>query len=330
MPSKSNPTLSIVIPSHNRALDLIQVLDDLRRQTAPPFEIVVNDDCSDATELKLIKRYVQKYAHQIRFYENKKNLGLAGNSNEAVRRARGMYVTIVNNDDRVSPYYVERILAAIRTYAGFNVYTTNAIGMTEEKQMVGDYRIKSVTGIIHKKTGISHLWNWYFTNLITISGASIYRTSYKKSHPFNIKYGNEADLDCAMMFLATEDIMYIDESIYFVRMHHDQTSRKIRLSDEKLIKNITTCMSIYQSYPSHKKHVWLYLQKVKGIHIIQLAYKYHYSYSKIKKILKIKSTKEFAQCAFTIPWFVAAFYLRIFSFHLRKPQYKRYAPPDIQ
>lgn len=330
MPSKHKPTLSIVIPSHNRARDMIQVLDDLKHQTVQPFEIVITDDQSDPKELTIIKAYIKKHGRHIRFYENKKNLGLAGNSNEAVRHARGTHVTIVNNDDRVSPYFVERILAAIATYPSFNIYMTNAIGMTEEKQMVGDYRLRNTSGIISKKTGISHLWTWYFTNLITISGSTFYKTPYKKAHPFNTKYGNEADLDCAMMFLTTEDIMYIDESIYFVRMHSDQTSRKIRQTDEKLVRNITTCLTIYESYQSNKKQVWLYLEKIKGIHIIQLAYKYHYSYAKITQILKIKSMSEFALCTLTIPWFIAAFYLRIFSFHLRKPQYKRYAPPDIQ
>ncbi len=332
MPAKHHlkaPTLSLCIPSYNRADDIIQVLKDLQQQTVPPYEIVVNDDCSDEKDVKKIKAFL-KTMPQVKWYENKKNKRLAGNCNEAVKRAKGEYVSLVNNDDRVSPRYVELILKSIQQYPGYNAYMTNAIGITEEKQIVGDYRLIRKNGVIEKKTGIRHLYNYYFLNLISISGATFYKTSYIKSVLFDERYGNEADLDFALKMLATIDIMYIDLPIYFVRMHSDSTSRKIRLETDRLIGNITNCMKIFRSYKSHKKQVPLYIERVQAMYVLQLLYKYRFSVNRVKKILKISSNRELIVSTLMIFWLVGAFSLRKLSVTLHRPNYVAFSPEDIQ
>lgn len=323
------PTLSLCIPSYNRADDIIQVLKDLKAQTVSPYEIVINDDCSEERDVKKIKAFL-KTMPQVKWYANKKNKRLAGNCNEAVKRARGEYVALVNNDDRVSPRYVELILESIRKYPGHNAYMTNAVGITEEKKIVGDYRLYRKSKVIPKKTGIRHLFNYYFLNLITISGASFYKTTYIKRVLFDVQMGNEADLDFAMKLLATEDIMYVDVPIYFVRMHSDSTSRKIRLETDRLIDNITRCLTIYRSYKGHKKHVSLYIERVQAMYILQLLYKYRFSVSRVKKILKISSYWEFLISTLMIPWLLGAFFIRTQSAKMYRSKYLSFAPEDLR
>lgn len=326
---KQAPTLSLCIPSYNRADDIIQVLKDLQKQTVAPYEIVINDDCSDERDVKKIKAFL-KTMPSVKWYANKKNKRLAGNCNEAVKRAKGEYVALVNNDDRVSPRYVEEIMAAIQTYPGFNAYMTNAIGITEEKALAGDYRLYRSDSVIAKKTGIRHLFAYSFFNLISISGAAFYKTAYIQKVLFDETRGNEADLDFAMKMLATIDIMYVDKAIYFVRMHSESTSRMIRMEESKLLDNIQRCITIYSSYPSHKKNVPLYTQRIKGMYILQLLVKYRFSLKRTKDVLDIPSYTQFILCATTIPWLILTYYLRRFTALARKKKYLSSAPADIQ
>lgn len=326
--NKKHPTLSLCIPSYNRADDIIQVLKDLQAQTIAPYEIVINDDCSDEKDVKKIKAFL-KTMPQVKWYANKTNKRLAGNCNEAVKRAKGDYVALVNNDDRVSPHYVECIYQAIKQYPGYNCYMTNAIGITEDKEIVGDYRLYRRSQAILKKTGITHLFRYYFFNLISISGAAFYQTAYIQKILFNESRGNEADLDFAMKMLATIDIMYVDIPIYFVRMHSDSTSRKIRLEEKKLVDNIQRCLRIYFSYPSHPENIWLYKERIYGLYILQLMAKYRYSKRKTMSILKIPSDALFFRSVCTIPWLLGAYAVRRLSVSLHKSYYAQYAPNDI-
>jgi GT2 family glycosyltransferase len=142
MPSNNSarrPKLSIVIPSHNRGHDMVQVLIDLERQTMPPFEIVITDDKSDPKELKIITDHLRTSKNSIRFYKNKSALRLAGNANEAVSRAKGEYVTIVN--DTKTPQIIQsdtlhidegNILVSPAIQPG-SAYSFNIFSTEEEK-----------------------------------------------------------------------------------------------------------------------------------------------------------------------------------------------------
>lgn len=323
-PNPRAPRISLCIPNYNRGHDLLKVVADCMNQTVEPFEILIQDDRSSPEELKIIKKGL-KLKKNMSFGINKKNLGLAGNVNAVIKQAKGDYVAVVNNDDRVSRYYVEAITNAVTKYPGYNVYTTNGMGMIGDK-VVGDYRLFTKDTIIKKCDGVRSLWRHYFLNLITISGTSFYKTSYIKRNLFEVKYGNEADLDNALKMLANEDIVYVDMPVYYVRMHADQESTKIRATPERLKKYIQKCLLIYGKYAQRFNTVPNFMSRVKGIYLFQLTYKYHYSMKTIKKLLNIKSNRELAEVTGTVPEMLARYVQKQIAFKLRYKSYERYFP----
>ncbi|MBI1863531.1 glycosyltransferase family 2 protein [Candidatus Microgenomates bacterium] len=319
------PKISLCIPNYNRAHDLLQVVKDCVNQTIEPYEIIIQDDRSNAEELRIIRKGLKLKKH-MSFEVNKKNLGLAGNVNAVIKKAKGDYIAVVNNDDRISKYYVEEIINAIKKFPGYNVYTTNGMGMNEEGRVVGDYRLYTKDTIIRKREGIKKLWKNYVLNLITISGTSFYKSSYIKKTLFDIRLGNEADLDNALHMLATEDIVYIDKPVYYVRMHADQESTKIRATSERLLKYIQKCLQIYSKYTARFSAVPMYITQIKGVYFFQLTYKYHYDMKTVRKLLKITSFGELVSVMATIPMFIAQYALKLIKFKLYYQSYVKYFP----
>ena len=104
------PLTSIVIPVHGALPLLRECLDSLRRHTAPPYEIILIDNGSDAAT----KRYLRSL-RGVRLIENSHNLGFARAINQGMKAARGGYIAWVNSDTRVTPGWLERLAAALRS-----------------------------------------------------------------------------------------------------------------------------------------------------------------------------------------------------------------------
>src|ERR1700741_4506685 len=96
------PTVSVVIPTYNRALLIRQAIDSVLRQTFSDFEIIVADDGStDDTEA-----VVRSYGDRIR-YLRVPHGGISHPRNAGMAAARGRYFTFLDSDDLLYPYALE-------------------------------------------------------------------------------------------------------------------------------------------------------------------------------------------------------------------------------
>lgn len=99
-------TVSAIIPTWNRADLLKSILTNLRAQTWRPDQVIVVDNGStDATQLVAREFPVDLVA----FPENR---GFAAAVNEGVRRAKGNWLLILNNDVILEPDWLHRLLTS--------------------------------------------------------------------------------------------------------------------------------------------------------------------------------------------------------------------------
>jgi len=95
------PTVSVVIPTHNRAQYLPQTLESVCAQEPGDFQIetIVVDDCStDETQSILAS-----YAGKIRAHRFESNQGAGAARNAGLRLAAGKYVKFLDSDDLLCP-----------------------------------------------------------------------------------------------------------------------------------------------------------------------------------------------------------------------------------
>lgn len=106
-------TLEIFVPFWGDPALLYQTVDSVRAQGNPNWRLTVIDDCYP--DPSVAQHFEHEKDERIAYVRNEVNLGITENYREAIRRARGPYVTLLGCDDLLHPNYVdviERMIAA--------------------------------------------------------------------------------------------------------------------------------------------------------------------------------------------------------------------------
>ena len=103
------PLVTVIIPTYNRAVRIIQTLDSVLEQTYPNLEVIVVDDGSADNTLQVLNDYSEKAVQkQIKFKAiAQKNAGAPAARNNGLRNADGEYVVFFDSDDVMLPERIE-------------------------------------------------------------------------------------------------------------------------------------------------------------------------------------------------------------------------------
>jgi glycosyltransferase involved in cell wall biosynthesis len=102
-------TFSLLVPSYNRPEFIRETVQSLLENSAPDVEIIVSDDVSPRrTEIRsVLAEFVD--AGKIKYVEQDANLGLSNHCNALVEIAKGDYVVLIGDDDRLKPGAIDRL-----------------------------------------------------------------------------------------------------------------------------------------------------------------------------------------------------------------------------
>jgi glycosyltransferase involved in cell wall biosynthesis len=107
----SNPLISIIICTYNRARLLTKTLKSVFAQDYKPVEIVIVDDGSNDDTEKIVK----SFANEI-FYYKKNNEGIAKARSFGGRMAKGEYIAYQDDDDIMPPDRISLLYEALCIY----------------------------------------------------------------------------------------------------------------------------------------------------------------------------------------------------------------------
>lgn len=100
----NNPKITVLMPVYNAEKFLREAIDSILSQTFKDFEfLIINDGSTDKSE-EIILSYKDP---RIRYFENKKNLGVAKTLNKGLRLAKGKYIARMDADDISCPNRLE-------------------------------------------------------------------------------------------------------------------------------------------------------------------------------------------------------------------------------
>ena len=118
-----NPTVSIIVPFYNVKECVSYCLDSLLAQTYDDYEIICVDDGSTDGTLDLLEEYAKTH-DRIRVV-SQKNGGAASARNNGVAQSHGKYISFVDGDDIVSPFYLEALVRNIEGHTARMVVGTH-------------------------------------------------------------------------------------------------------------------------------------------------------------------------------------------------------------
>lgn len=136
-------TVSVVIPTYNRAHVIERAIESALAQSYPHKEIVVVDDGSSDGTLDLLRRLDLR---ELTLIQSPRNGGAARARNLGIAESRGGYVAFLDSDDRWAPWKLEAQVARFEqgppelglVYCGRRILLADGGEMAIEPKLKGD------------------------------------------------------------------------------------------------------------------------------------------------------------------------------------------------
>lgn len=105
--------ISVIVPVYNMEKYLDKCLSALVNQTFSDYEVIVVNDGSKDSSLKIMKEYQKQYPDIIKVFSNK-NQGISMTRNFGIDKACGKYITFIDSDDYVESSFLEEMYKKIK------------------------------------------------------------------------------------------------------------------------------------------------------------------------------------------------------------------------
>lgn len=206
-------SVSVIIPTYNRAHTLSRAIDSVLSQTYPPLEIIVVDDGSqDDTARMMADRYDQcDYLYQT-------NRGVSSARNLGIEKARGEWIALLDSDDRWLPNKLKLQLEALAESPQYRICHSNELWIRN------GVRVNQMRK--HKKSGGKIFQRCLPLCVISPSSAILHRSLFEDFGLFDTELPACEDYDLWLRICASEEVLFIDEPlIEKFGGHSDQLSR---------------------------------------------------------------------------------------------------------
>lgn len=114
---RSNPLISVVIPTYNVERYLERTLYSIFHQSYKNFEVIIQDGGSTDRTVHIIKKYAKKYPYALT-WESKKDKGQTDAINKGFNKAKGDIFYYLNGDDLLSVDAFASISESYKEHAG--------------------------------------------------------------------------------------------------------------------------------------------------------------------------------------------------------------------
>lgn len=206
----NNIKLSIAFPTYNGALYIQEALDSIISQLDDideEVEIVVSDNASTDNTCDIVKEYQKIYPNLITYYKNDENLGPDRNYDLAVRRAKGEFVWLFSDDDKIRDSGINKVINVINKYPNIaaifmNYESITPLNCSQDCLCLNGndffYKTSFKNGLVSSNIIKKSIWEnietskYFYTNWIhfgVLTEALSTRPCFIVSYPFLLQIG---------------------------------------------------------------------------------------------------------------------------------------------
>ena len=205
---KDNPTVSVIIPTYNRACFLVGAIQSVLNQTYHDFELIVVDDGSiDDTE-EAVKGFGDKRLRYIRLKENSGTSAFPRNT--GIKAARGKYIATQDDDSEWLPAKLEKQMEAFeKASTRVGVVYTGMWLIVDNKRTY--FPFPHMIDIMHKESNVHKgiLQQCFVGNQATLTK----KECFNKVGMFDEKLPACEDWDIWLRVSKYYDFQFIDEPL---------------------------------------------------------------------------------------------------------------------
>lgn len=113
-----NKTISICIPSYNRPKELYRLLKSIDSKKKEKFEIIICEDKSPKRDEvnAIVKKYISEVEYEVKYFENKINLGYDKNLKELISKSSGNFIVFMGDDDTFIPNAFDKLIVFLEDH----------------------------------------------------------------------------------------------------------------------------------------------------------------------------------------------------------------------
>jgi glycosyltransferase involved in cell wall biosynthesis len=233
------PTVSVIIPTYNRAPFVEEAIRSVLAQDFKDFELVVVDDGSTDGTRQTLKRYADSLSvlHQ-------ENRGVSSARNTGIKHSQGAYIAFLDSDDLWLPGKLSTQVAF------FEEHSQALICQTEEIWLRKGVRVNPRK--VHKKYSGEIFEHCLSLCRVSPSSAMIRRTLFDEVGLFDEDLPACEDYDLWLRVACRHPIYLIDEPLIIKRGGHpDQLSRQFEGIDRFRIRALTKILESNHLTPHH-------------------------------------------------------------------------------
>lgn len=215
-------TVSVIIPTHNRAWVIREAIDSVLTQDYPDFELVVVDDGSeDNTHLLLLE-----YGSRLTFIRQP-NQGVSAARNRGIKETSGEFIAFLDSDDRWLPGKLTRQVEFFQNHPDALICQTEEIWIRNGLRVNPKNRHKKPSGSIFEPS--LHLC------LVSPSAVMMKRELFNRVGLFDEKLPACEDYDLWLRVACRYPVHLIDTPLIIkTGGHSDQLSRMPALDQHRI------------------------------------------------------------------------------------------------
>ncbi|MBG9612218.1 glycosyltransferase [Bacillus cereus] len=231
----SLPLVSVLIPTYNRPNYFKIALDSVLAQDYPNIEIIITDDSTNDETYSIVAPLINSFSN-IHYYKNNVRLGGVKNFQNAFLQSKGDYINFLMDDDFFHP---KKISTMMNYYLKdpeqkIKLITSYRQPVDGEGNLIPDFpftqkKHPSLTLIDGLEAGGSIILD---NNWIGEPTTPLFRKK-DLSEPFGSFYGHQyqsaVDMASWLTLLAQGSILYIPDTLSYVRMHASNMGRDITM-----------------------------------------------------------------------------------------------------
>ena len=219
------PFWSVMIPIYNCREDYLrETLGSVLCQDPGPadMQIEVLDNCSTVGDPEGLVREIG--GGRIVFHRQTHNLGIAGNFNACIDRARGHWVHILHSDDTVRPEFYNRARLGIASHPEVGAALSRVIYIDGDGRWIGLSELESRTpGVLDD----SFTWRQLVDQRIQFVGMIVRRSTYEELGGFRPSLPHCLDWDMWKRVAISKAIVYDPEPLACYRLHDGMESSRL-------------------------------------------------------------------------------------------------------
>jgi glycosyltransferase involved in cell wall biosynthesis len=141
------PTVSIVIPTFNRATLLPESISSVLKQSYSNFEVIVVDDGSTDSTADIVNSFCDTRL----IFVKQDNKGRSAARNRAIAMARGRYIAFLDSDDMYLEGKLEKQINYMDSHPNVGMTYTSALCIDERGNLLPRKYEATVSGNIHEQ-----------------------------------------------------------------------------------------------------------------------------------------------------------------------------------